>query len=46
MNRQKVSSHFNLAYFSISDDRHEPLTPEESRSKLQNQFPCSQKHSS
>ena len=56
INRQKVSRHFNLACFSISADRaplkqsilshrHGLLAPEESSSKLENQFPCSQKHS-
>ena len=38
VNRQKVSSHLNLAYFSILADRHGLLTPEESRSKLPNSF--------
>ena len=34
-----------LLFFPISDDRHGLLAPEESISKLENQFPCSQKHS-
>ena len=38
VNRQKVSSHLNFAYFSILADRHGLLTPEESRSKLPNSF--------
>ena len=34
-----------LLFFPISADRHGLLAPEESSSKLENQFPCSQKHS-
>ena len=42
IDRQKVSRHFNLTCFTISADRHGLLAPEK---KLENQFPCSQKHS-
>ena len=34
-----------LLFFPISADRHGLLAPEESSSKLENHFPCSQKHS-
>ena len=34
-----------LLFFPISADRHGLLAPEESSFKLENQFPCSQKHS-
>jgi len=36
---------FQSCLFGISADRHGLLAPEESSSKLENQFPCSQKHS-
>ena len=35
---------FQTCFISISADRHGLLAPDESNSKLENQFPCSQKH--
>ena len=43
--RKKISRYFKLAFFPISADRHSLLAPEEYSSKMENQFPCSQKHS-
>ena len=42
INCPKISSHFSLAFFSISADHHGLLAPEESSSTLtlENQFPC------
>ena len=36
---------FQTCFISISADRRGLLDPDESNSKLENQFPCSQKHS-
>ena len=44
INCPKISKHFSLAFFSISADHHGLLAPEESSSKMENHFPCSQKH--
>ena len=44
INCPKISRHFSLAFFSISADHHGLLAPEESSSKIENHFPCSQKH--
>ena len=37
----KIFKTVNLAFFSISGDRHGLLAPEISRSRLEDQFPCS-----
>ena len=44
INCPKILRHFSLAFFSISADHHGLLAPEESSSKMENHFPCAQKH--